>query len=787
MMQFPSVRKFFQLVAVFCGVLVLGQQSVIGADTDDLVVEDSITQDAYGISSSFGKWLVNQVPYVYNSTNAPADWSVAEMEAIFADSIAEWEGYCNITFDYQGVNNTAGLTDTSDNIVAFGWDNLCLVEAEAPTCQPSGRAAGRAGPAWTTASETSWGHWLYLDGSMRLDLSVFASGGTTEAEIIRAETNIRETTTHELGHLIGLGHSDQPYSIMHANPYNSISHTVQDDIDACRSMYGYSTVYRPPATYTPPAAGTNTYDLLWLSTYLGSDPANSTFWPNDMGPTDDLTALDEEILFLRYQNTTGGYSDDLVHVVVDPWGRVSTAAQLAVTGGTGGGYGIARMSQLREVPGTWTVYVYDSTGLLTSIPLTVPDVVPASLNEPPTATVTYTEDPSNRSISATTTVTGDNEGDNATIVWHIPSVGIVTVPLNASAGSNTQNFQLLDAFDWDLHVDVRDDGTRYADAGGGFHNLFHYFASSLLQGPDYDGDNSSDVLWRNTNTGQNWVHGVNGNLVTDSAGINTVSPANWSIDGTGDYNGDGRSDILWRNSSTLQLWMYLMNGSTIETSAGINMGARTHQPMDRLIVGNGDYDGDGNSDILWRDTTTGFNWIYFMNGPVIANALGINIINTPGWNIVGSGDFDGDRDDDILWRNSITGQNWMYLTSGATIDTSAGVNTVPSQDWQVAGIADFNGDTYEDILWRNSTTGQNWIYFMQGNTIIGSLGVNTVPSQDWQVAGVGDYNADSYADIYWRNSSTGQNWIYFMIGNTITDSAGVNTVGTTGWEVVNHN
>ena len=33
-----------------------------------------------------------------------------------------------------------------------------------------------------------------------------------------------QTMIHEVGHVIGLGHSDDPVSLMYANPYNSLNH-----------------------------------------------------------------------------------------------------------------------------------------------------------------------------------------------------------------------------------------------------------------------------------------------------------------------------------------------------------------------------------------------------------------------------------------------------------------------------------------------------------------------------------------------------------------------------------
>jgi hypothetical protein len=44
-----------------------------------------------------------------------------------------------------------------------------------------------------------------------------------------------------------------------------------------------------------------------------------------------------------------------------------------------------------------------------------------------------------------------------------------------------------------------------------------------------------------------------------SANLGAV-PANWSIVMTGDYNGDGKSDVLWRDTSG-DVGIWFMNGA----------------------------------------------------------------------------------------------------------------------------------------------------------------------------------------------------------------------------------
>ncbi|MEA2163631.1 MAG: hypothetical protein QOK37_1758 [Thermoanaerobaculia bacterium] len=247
-----------------------------------------------------------------------------------------------------------------------------------------------------------------------------------------------------------------------------------------------------------------------------------------------------------------------------------------------------------------------------------------------------------------------------------------------------------------------------------------------------------------------------------------------------DFNGDGRSDILWRNSLTGSDYLYQMNGLTIATLGEINVTS----DQNWKIVGTGDFDGDGKADVLWRHSVTGANYMYLMNGLALVGAGQINTVADPNWNIVGVGDFDGDGKADILWRNSVTGSNYMYLMNGMSIKALGEVNVIADQNWQIVGVADFDGDGKADILWRNSVTGSNYMYLMNGMSIRTLGQVNVIGDQNWKVVGAGDFDGDGKADILWRNLVTGDDYIYEMNGFTIKTPGAVNTVNDPNWSIV---
>lgn len=255
---------------------------------------------------------------------------------------------------------------------------------------------------------------------------------------------------------------------------------------------------------------------------------------------------------------------------------------------------------------------------------------------------------------------------------------------------------------------------------------------------------------------------------------------------TVDFNQDGNTDILWHNSINGAVGFWALNGVTLLQAQLIDVVpvASGWEP-----VGAGDFTGDGNTDILWRNRLTGDNGIWTMNGATRVNAAALTSIPVEsGWDVVGVADFTNDGKADILWRNRKTGENGYWEMNGATVVKVQLIDLVdPNSNWNVVGVDDFTNDGKVDILWRNSQTGSNAYWEMNGATRVGATLLETVPpATGWNIPGVGDFNKDGRTDILWRNSFDGQVAVWEMSGSSRIGVLSVSpTVSpTSGWNIV---
>ncbi|WP_158636521.1 FG-GAP-like repeat-containing protein [Luteimonas marina] len=283
---------------------------------------------------------------------------------------------------------------------------------------------------------------------------------------------------------------------------------------------------------------------------------------------------------------------------------------------------------------------------------------------------------------------------------------------------------------------------------------------------DFDGDGKSDVIFRNSSTGQNAIW-KSVNIATQQQ-MATVASQAWIIAGTGDFNGDGKVDVLWRNTST---------GNNVIWRSGLHSQQQTVATVANQnwkVAGVGDFNGDGVADILWRRADTGQNVIWLSGHH--ATQLTVATVVGGGWTVAGVGDFNGDGRSDILWRSTTTGNNTIWRSASSA--SQQAVTSVPSQAWRVAGVADFNGDGLDDVLWSNASTGANSIW--RGGSS-GSQQAVVSTGTAWAVAAVGDYDGDGRADILWRNSANGNN-VYWKSGNHATQQP-VAAVPNQAWKV----
>lgn len=207
-----------------------------------------------------------------------------------------------------------------------------------------------------------------------------------------------------------------------------------------------------------------------------------------------------------------------------------------------------------------------------------------------------------------------------------------------------------------------------------------------------NGDLDSEIIW--TAADGSWQFNSLDYGFFGTGYSQTKIPTGFQLVGAADMDDDGKEELILHDAVGSRCTIWFFENYSKKSSATVPL------PAGATLSATGDFDGDGREDTLW--TTAAYDMRFFgWKGGWTMTTDPANNYN-PAYRIAGAADVNGDGRSEVVLHNESTGEVAIWFLDDNAVRKSSKSLTVPvGYRWATAG--DFTGTGAQDPVWTNAS------------------------------------------------------------------------------------